>query len=867
MKKIEPLKLFISYSHIDEKYITEFIKHISPLKTNGLIKEWYDRKILAGQDFQDTIDNNLDSADVICLFISANFISSTACMKEKIRSYNLVQEKGILVIPVILSPCAWTDDKDLKINLALPTDGMPVTKFSDINEGFLNVYNGLKKCIEFDMSIRKLEFTSSFQLFLKDSELLSKAHPKKTELELNDIFIYPELLKFDELKEFEKKTDSGKLIENMKECENILIAGESQSGKTTLCKIFCQELRKKNLIPVYIHEKQSTLEGKIDNIVKENAIRQYERIDFDIIPNNRIVPIIDDFHFAKKKEKIISDLSKYCYQILIVDDIFNLNFKDESITKNFNQYSIKQFTATKRNQLIEKWVLISEDKLASKNEYFKEIDISTEHVNIILGKLFTNGIMPSYPFFILSIISAVATFEKPLDQEITSQGYCYQSLIYLYLRKQGVKNDEIDTYINFLSEISYFFLENNSLEITNIEFEKFLNEYIKKFILTVDKEKLITNLCKTKILYLDNFNNYSFYYPYIYFFFVAKYLSEHINENQTTIERIINNLHKENNCYIAIFMSHHSKSSYLLDEIMLNVICQFDKFKPATLNSKEMDFFDKFLKNTIETINLTSLDTPEEERKKILLKQDKVEEIKADEEELKKSEDIANEATQNAVTKELRRSIKTVEVLGIIIKNRVGSIEKERLESVFEESMNQHLRLLSVFFDSIRDEKNQEDLIDYITTRITKMLDQKHGPNNSEKHHPIKDETIKKLAINIFWNLNYQVVFGIINKIIHSLGSEKLYEIVENVCTKINTPASNLVKHGISMWYNKSLNIDEIAYLIEKDDFSETSKKVMNNLIANHCCLHQFTYQEKQKIETKLKIPAKRLIQMELNKE
>jgi hypothetical protein len=56
---LEKLKLFISYSHTDEKDIENFIKHIAPLKTNGLIEDWYDRKIIPGQDFQDKIDNNL----------------------------------------------------------------------------------------------------------------------------------------------------------------------------------------------------------------------------------------------------------------------------------------------------------------------------------------------------------------------------------------------------------------------------------------------------------------------------------------------------------------------------------------------------------------------------------------------------------------------------------------------------------------------------------------------------------------------------------------------------------------------------------------------------------------------------------------
>ena len=62
------LKIFISYSHLDERFIDEFKKHLVPLKGKGLVEEWHDRKILPGEDYQSKIDYNLEDADIICLF-------------------------------------------------------------------------------------------------------------------------------------------------------------------------------------------------------------------------------------------------------------------------------------------------------------------------------------------------------------------------------------------------------------------------------------------------------------------------------------------------------------------------------------------------------------------------------------------------------------------------------------------------------------------------------------------------------------------------------------------------------------------------------------------------------------------------------
>ena len=86
MEEKTKLKLFISYSHRDNgeiPFINEFKKHISPFKANGLLEDWYDREIFPGEDFEIEINNNLDDADIICLFISADFLFSEYCMKEK----------------------------------------------------------------------------------------------------------------------------------------------------------------------------------------------------------------------------------------------------------------------------------------------------------------------------------------------------------------------------------------------------------------------------------------------------------------------------------------------------------------------------------------------------------------------------------------------------------------------------------------------------------------------------------------------------------------------------------------------------------------------------------------------------------------
>lgn len=123
------LRLFISYSHRDEGHFNEFKKHLAPLKEKGLISEWHDRKIMAGEDFQKSIDDHLEDADIVCLLISPDFLDSTECKKETTKAIGLKEKKGVSVIPIILSECGWKDVGNISSLLAVPKDGKPVSSF------------------------------------------------------------------------------------------------------------------------------------------------------------------------------------------------------------------------------------------------------------------------------------------------------------------------------------------------------------------------------------------------------------------------------------------------------------------------------------------------------------------------------------------------------------------------------------------------------------------------------------------------------------------------------------------------------------------------------------------------------------------
>ncbi len=838
------LKIFISYSHQDEEYVTGFEKYFEPIKNKYNLKLWHDTKNKAGDKFQQKIDKNLNDSDIILLFVSANFFSSDACKKELKESLKLRNEKNAIIVPIILSTCAWKET-ELKDLLCVPKDGKPVSDFEDKNKAWEDVSNSIKKHIEELNQINNLKIEDSFKKFLESCEILEKAHQNKQNVSLEDIFVSPQLECFDELRESEETTiNYQELEENITDYKAIVIAGDDQSGKTTLCKRLFLALKQKRYLPVYIFDKDKKLQGKIKNKIEKEFKEQYnsENIEYSKIMN-RIIPIIDNFYLAKQKENHIKNLSEFKFSILIIDDIYGLNIKDKDIIKKHKHFRIKEFLPTLRNDLIQKWLQLT-DKDSHNNDSYKELDEKTKLIDTTLGKIIGNGIVPSYPFFILTILSTYETV-KPLDENITSQGHCYQALIYIALRKE-IDNKDIDIYLNFMNVIAYKFFETQKKEFNEEELNSFITEYKEKYNLPFQEDNLLSKLIRVNILKKDSFGNISFKYDYLYFYFVAKYIAEHIDENKKTIDNIIANLHKNENAYITIFISHHSKDNYVLDEVVLNAMCLFDKYESATLEKKEISFLDNEVKNIIDA----SLPKPDESSEQHRAKQL---EIESQIEESKNKKPL-NEDEQDIdpLDLEIRRSIKTVEVMGRIIRNRAGSLENDRLKQIFENGMNVHLRFLKLFLELMKDKDQQEFIIDFIRDRLNKTV--------KESKEKISEQELKKIAEKIFWNLNFQFLYVVINKTIHSLGSDNLTNITNNVCDKINTPASFLIKHGILMWYSKNLQIDSLYKKTTEKTFSDTAKKLINYFIVSYCYMHKINYKDRQKLEQNFGFSSKKLL-------
>ncbi|WP_192881625.1 GUN4 domain-containing protein [Nostoc sp. CENA543] len=146
----ESFKLFFSYSHKDETLRDELAYHLSILERQGVISSWHDREIRAGEQWHDQINDNLNTADIILLLVSAYFLASNYCWDVEVKKAIERHDKGeACVIPVILRPVDWAGAPFAKLQ-ALPKNAEPVVSrnWHTQDEAFADVAKGIRAAVE-----------------------------------------------------------------------------------------------------------------------------------------------------------------------------------------------------------------------------------------------------------------------------------------------------------------------------------------------------------------------------------------------------------------------------------------------------------------------------------------------------------------------------------------------------------------------------------------------------------------------------------------------------------------------------------------------------------------------------------------------
>ena len=138
------MNVFLAHVYKDEPLRDELVVHLNNLRWQGVITDWHERNIDLGKEWLREIDPYLDTAQLILLLVSPEFVNSDYCYSDEIKRALHRHEAGqARVIPIILRQVDWEDTPFAGLTV-LPTYGKPVTTWLSLQEAFLDVARGIE---------------------------------------------------------------------------------------------------------------------------------------------------------------------------------------------------------------------------------------------------------------------------------------------------------------------------------------------------------------------------------------------------------------------------------------------------------------------------------------------------------------------------------------------------------------------------------------------------------------------------------------------------------------------------------------------------------------------------------------------------
>ena len=695
----QTIKLFYSYSHRDTRFKEKMERSLHLLKKDGLLIDWSDRSILPGQNISSEVRSNLDNSDIIVFLVSPDFIASSECIKEWNYARELSHKKSLIFrIPIIIRECPWPDllaDDDLK---ALPDDGVAVSRFSDDDLAWKQVYEGIKLVV--DKLRNTFTVKKSFLKRMEHTEFLSQKR-----IRLQDIYVFlPLICRGSQTNEIEHYEETITTEEDLLKKNYALIHGTDRSGKTTLGRHLFITLTTQSRPVLYVDLNQISQEAT-DNTLKEIYESQFNG-DYTLWKNQpRKTIILDNLSGRPDLVEFVVSAKQFFDHIIITlsSSVFYSFYRDEERLADFEELEIGILTHVQQEILIRKRL-----SLASESELITDgyVDRVEDRVNSII---IDNRVVPRFPFFVLCILQTYEGF-MPSGLAITSYGHCYYALIVASLVRAGIsrQDSDITTCFNFAEHLAFSQYEYAARgESSSFDFNRFVRGYRQKFIIP---NNIVNRLKHRDFGLIDQSGQ--FRSTYMQYFFLGRFLSKDSVANRAIIERMCDATHLPSNYLTLLFTIHHTTDLAIIDDILLRTMVTLDDVQIAQLDREETRRFRAILSGIPR--NILSGNSVESERRREREALDSVAESATDD---KQPEEGLEERDWTDVEEAVNgcyRVLKNNEIMGQILRNKYGSMTIDKIEEIIEIMADGGLRLVNLV---LKDENEIREMAHYFKVK------------------------------------------------------------------------------------------------------------------------------------------------------
>lgn len=319
--------------------------------------------------------------------------------------------------------------------------------------------------------------------------------------------------------------------------------------------------------------------------------------------------------------------------------------------------------------------------------------------------------------------------------------------------------------------------------------------------------------------------SYKFNHPFIYYFLLGNYFARNYEEKRGLIEELAKKSYIHDNAYILIFTIHHTQNDDLINT-MIHSAYAFDTISPATLSTDETKLLEGILKELPERI--LSNQPVEEERR--------IEREHRDETELEglPSDDSSEEDALN----DFYRALKNMEILGQILRNKYGSLPREKLKEVVSFVTDAGLRLINIVTD-------RNAILSFEGYFIEELKSVNIPEDDKQKIQNFLSRQIRTLV--------FVSIGSLLRKILISIRKPELRKVVDTMCQENDTPAYDLLR--ILFILETSENLSEQSVKQITDTFirfdgnqNTVAMRLLSLWIQHYANTHEINYRLRDKL-------------------
>ena len=687
------------------------------------------------------------------------------------------------------------------------------------------------------------------QRYLEDPEFALN-HPDRDRLSLRDYFVYPHLRRLDS-----KDRPSLKLppvtvnLEMLVKNGSSLLFGADTCGKTSLAKrLYCDALEK-GYTPLLLRGGSiSKCPGRLlTQLLRETFAAQYAHPDFQtwqMLPGSKRLLIIDDWHRTplrnkEKRHQVLSILSA-AFESMIVIAGEELQFEafesgEHSLEAfGFRNFLILPFGHQRRSALIDKWISLCQIEDANDDELEHRRVLAEREINRIIGTNF----VPSYPFYILLLLSQHEA-QKPTNTTSGSYGHLYEALITFAIERVHDSTTTLDTKLNYLTEFAQFLRSEESRVVSTEKVQKWHEAHCNKYRLKLPFTTLIGELIEAGIL-TSSHDTLGFRHRFTRYYFVGRYLRDHLGEPdiRADIAHMAKRLHNTESANVLIFLCYLCKDPFILQTMLDSSRTLFAKHRPC-----EMGDDTHFLKNLLGYAPEIHVRLPtgsaRQHREQLARARDESQPDPSGEDcdEDAPSNRYADDADDASELVQFSAALKTIRILGQVLRNFAGSITGEVKHDIAAECYSLGMRVLGFFMSAIR--TNQEQMLGTISKAFV-ARSKSTAPATS-------DELDKQVRLFLFLLCSH-LAYVLTKHVSHSVGLPDLRLTFDDILERNNVTSYTLIDLSIRLDSLSVFPKKLIESMHKKEEKNTYAHAVFVQLIANHFHLNQVNYRTRQHV-------------------